>query len=372
MKKTHSALFAAGFTVVTLALAACGDDVKPPEVPQTPIAEDASPPPPPPPDPVDAGPPAPPPKPSMKDMQSQAMQAALDGLNGHDPAKFASVYSDGAVIKVAGANEITGRDAIQANMQEWFETFTKIKLGFSRVWTKDNVVVLEWVINGTHSGQLFGVKGTEQPIGHNGLSIVWFDDDGKVKEEHRFGELGVVMAQIGASKDKARPIPTVPATAELTEASSSDDQKLLDSAKAVQAAVLSTKKDDFLNLVSDDVEYDGILSINTVKGKKDAATLFTTLHTAFPDMAFQTQNAWVFGNYTITEYTMTGTQKGKLGTLPASKKPVNVHLVDIYKWKDGKIVRGWTYQNSLELMSQVKDITVPVVTPPPGATAPKK
>lgn len=351
---------------------ACGEDpaAKPPEVPQQPVLDAA--PPPPPPEPVDASPPPPPPKPAMKDLQAQAMQAALDGLNSHDAKKFASIYADGAVIKVAGANEVTGRPAIEANMQEWFTTFTKIKLGFSRVWTNGNVVVLEWVINGTHSGQLFGVKGTEQPIGHNGLSIVWFDDDGKVKEEHRYGELGVVMTQIGATKEKPRPIPTVPATAELTEGQEADTAKAQASAKAAHAALVSNKPEDFGSLVTDDVEYDGILSINTVKGKKDAGGLFTTLRTAFPDMAFKDEKVWGFGDYAIVEYTMTGTQKGKLGTFAASKRPVNVHLVDVYKMKDGKIARGWTYQNSLELMGQINEVKVPMVTPPKTSAAPAK
>lgn len=371
--KTSRVLGVLALSILVSAVAACGDENPPPKVPETVV--DAAPPPPPPPtaEVVDASPPPPPPKPSMKDMQSQAMQAALDGLNSHDAAKFASVYADDAVIKVAGANEVSGKDAIQANMQEWFTTFTKIKLGFSRVWTNGNVVVLEWVINGTHSGQLFGVKGTEQPIGHNGLSIVWFNDDGKVKEEHRYGELGVVMTQIGATKEKPRPIPTVPATAELTEGTDADNAKVQAPAKAAHAALVSNKPEDFGNMVTDEVEYDGILSVGTVKGKKDAGALFTTLRTAFPDMAFKDEKVWGFGDYAIVEYTMTGTQKGKLGTFAASKRPVNVHLVDVYKMKDGKIARGWTYQNSLELMSQINEVKVPMVTPPktPAATPAK-
>jgi steroid delta-isomerase-like uncharacterized protein len=374
MKTTH--VF--GFVGIAFLLAACGPEEPGPQPPPPPPPASTPPPPPPPPTDTTPPPPPPPPKLSMKDMQAAAMQAALDGLNNHDAKKFASVYGDNATIKVAGLQQLDGRDAIQNNMQEWFDTFSKIKLGFSRVWEKGNVVALEWVINGTHTGQLFGVKGTEQPIGHYGLSIVWFDDDGKVKEEHRYGELGVVMTQIGAAKEKPRPIPTVPATAELIEGKDSDDAKVLDAAKAVHPALAANKKDDFMNLLSDDVEYDGILSVNTVKGKKDAKGLFDTLRTAFPDMSFQDQNAWSFGDNAIVEYTMSGTQKGKLGTLPASKKPVNVHLVDIYKMKDGKIVRAWTYQNSLELYDQVKEVNVPVVTPPktggaaPATPPPKK
>ena len=132
---------------------------------------------------------------------------ALQGLNGHDPKMFASVYADDAIISVAGLNEVNGRAAVEQNMAEWFETFSKAKLGFSRVWVKGHTMVLEWVINGTHHGELFGVKGTEQPIGHYGLSIVHFNNDGKVEREDRYGELGAVMTQVGAAGAKAEAPP---------------------------------------------------------------------------------------------------------------------------------------------------------------------
>ena len=42
--------------------------------------------------------------------------------------------------------------------------------------------MLEWVINGKHHGELFGVKGTEQPIGHYGLSIVHYEQRGQGRD----------------------------------------------------------------------------------------------------------------------------------------------------------------------------------------------
>ena len=94
-------------------------------------------------------------------------------------------------------------------------------------------MVLEWVINGTHHGELFGVKGTEQPIGHYGLSVVSFNADGKVVRENRYGELGSVMTQVGAAGAKARPrpIPEVP-TAPETMVAKGDEDKNVDVAKA--------------------------------------------------------------------------------------------------------------------------------------------
>ncbi len=228
--------------------------------------------------------PAPPaPKPSLAEMQKAGLATALKGLNAHDPKMFASVYADDAVIDVAGLNEIRGRDGIAQNMGEWFEVFSKAKLGFSRVWVKGDTMALEWVINGTHHGELFGVKGTEQPIGHYGFSIVQFNADGKVIHESRYGELGSVMTQVGAAgaKAKPRPIPEVPAAPEMIVARG-DEDKNLEIGKATLKALEDKKVDAFTGALTDDVEQDGVFHLETSKGKDGAKKFYKGFTTAFP------------------------------------------------------------------------------------------
>ena len=334
--------------VSLLSLAACGED-PPPVVPQAPPV--AAPPPPPTVEPVKETPP--PPKPLLAEMQKSGLVTALQGLNSHDPKMFSTVYADNAVISVAGLNEVNGRDAIAQNMAEWFETFSKAKLGFSRVWVKEDVMVLEWVINGTHHGELFGVKGTEQPIGHYGLSIVQFNADGKVTRENRYGELGTVMTQVGTgAKAKPRPIPDVPAAPE-TLIAKGDEGKNVDVAKAALTALENKKEADFTNVLTDDVEQDGVFHLETSKGKDGAKKFFKAFTTAFPDAKFEITKALAVGDYAIVESTLKGTHKGVLGALQPTKKPIAVHLVDVFKMKDGKIARAWTYQNSLEMQQQL-------------------
>jgi steroid delta-isomerase-like uncharacterized protein len=237
------------------------------------------------------------------------------------------------------------------------------------VWIKGDVLVLEWVINGTHSGDLFGVKGKENPIGHYGLSLVWFDENGKVKRENRYGELGAVLTQADG-KQKAKEIPTVPAAAEMIPAKGSpEEDKLLEAAKGLHAAVEKKSEADFLALVSDDFVYEGVVGFDQIKGKADTKKFFGGLTKAFPDIKFSPSAAWAIGDYVIVEYQMSGTHKAALGTVPASKKPVNVHLVDVAQIKDGKVQRAWTYQNSVEFLSQVGQVNVAVVNPTAAAPA---
>ncbi len=364
----------AALLVSLVSLVGCGgEEAKPPETPKAPVAAT----PPPPPAPAETAKPAPPPKPSLAEMQKIGLMTALEGLNGHDPKKFASVYADNAVVSVAGLNEVQGRDAIAANMAEWFETFKDVKLGFSRVWVKGDQMVLEWVINGKHHGELFGVKGTEQPIGHYGLSIVSFDQDGKVAREHRYGELGAVMSQIGGKGAKAapaRPIPPVPEKPETIAAKGTpEEEKNLEAVKTLFGALESRKEADFLAAVSDDIEHDGLLHLDTGKGKGEAKKFFQGFTKAFPDAKFEMTKAHAIGEYAIVESTMKGTQKGPLGAIAATKKPVAIHLVDVVRVKDGKVARVWTYQNSVELQQQLGlfDIAASGNIPASQATAPK-
>jgi steroid delta-isomerase-like uncharacterized protein len=365
--------------------AACGED-PPPVVPTPPPVVTA----PPPPTVEPVATPAPAPK-SLAEMQKIGLGTALQGLNGHDPKMFASVYADNAVISVAGLNEVNGREAIAQNMAEWFEVFSKAKLGFSRVWVKGDTMVLEWVINGTHHGELFGVKGTEQPIGHYGLSVVTFTPDGKVAREERYGELGSVMTQVGAAgvKAKARPIPEVPAAPE-TIVARGDEEKNVEIAKAALTALENKKEEAFTAVLTDDIEQDGVFHLETSKGKEGAKKFYKSFTTAFPDAKFEVTKAIAIGDYAIVESTLKGTHKGPLGTIQPTKKPIAVHLVDIFKIKDGKVARAWTYQNSLEMQQQLGLFSVtagnvpasqagPAVTPakpttpaaPAAAPAPK-
>lgn len=343
------------FALATLSPAlGCGGEEPKPVAPQA-----AEPPPPPP--PTETAKPEPP-KPSLAELEKQALGDAVKALNTQNAKGFASVYAEDGVVSVAGLNELNGRTAIEQNMAEWFETFKDVKLGFSRVWVKGDTLVLEWVINGKHHGELFGVKGTEQPIGHYGLSVVTVSPDGKVVSEHRYGELGTVMTQVAGAgaKAKARPIPSIPAAPETFVAGGGDEEKNVEVAKGVLASLEGGKKEaDFTGRLSDDVEQDGLFHLEMAKGKDGAKKFFKSFTTAFPDAKFETTKTVAVGDYVIAESVLKATHKGALGTIQPTKKPISVHLVDIFKIKDGKVVRAWTYQNSLEMQQQLGLFNIP-------------
>jgi len=341
-----------------LSLICCGGEEPPPQPPPSPPPAAAAP------DPLAVPTPAaeaptPAPKTPLADLQKVTLASAAVALNGHDAAKLAGCYTDDAVIRAAGLNDVTGHAAIARNMQEWFDTFSNVKVGFRRAWVQNDVIVLEWVLGGTYTGDLFGVKGKEQPIGHLGLSVLWFDGNGRVKEEHRYGDLGTVMQQV--TKKNAPPLPTMPSTTEtIVGTGSADETARLDVAKGLYAAIQSKSEADFLGRLADDVEYEGHLG--KVKGKAEAKKFFQTFTKAFPDARFDVANAWAAGDYAIVEYTLSGTHKGTILGIAPTSRPIQVHAVDVVKIADGKVARAATYSNGLELMNQLG--TVPKIVPP--------
>jgi hypothetical protein len=97
---------------------------------------------------------------------------------------------------------------------------------------------------------------------------------------------------------------------------------------------------------------------------------------AFPDAKLEGKNVWGFGNFIVAEAVMTGTQKGDLPGIKATKKPVTLHSVDIFEVKDGKLVSGVSYANGLQMAMQlglVKDPAAkPAAAPAKPAAAPAK
>jgi steroid delta-isomerase-like uncharacterized protein len=361
-----------GLAVVVLAVAigACGgDEAKPqPVVPATPV-QPVTPPP-----VVEAPKEEPKPAPTMAELQKQTHAGLAMAMNAHDAKKTASFYTENAVIKMAGMPDVTGRDAIAAMWQMNWDMASNAKAGANRIFVKGDVVVVEFAWAGTHSGNMGPIKATEKPIGAQGVDIMWFAVDGLIKEQHTYMDMGTIMSQIGASKQKGRAVPTVPSAmpAVAVATGSAEETKNVDAATKMFAAFEKKSADDFMGGASDDITWDDMTQPETMKGKAAGKKYFAAMTTAFPDVKSTTTNAWGVGDVVIAEGTLSGTQKGAFFGIPATKKPINLHGVDIMQFKDGKIVAGRSYGNGAEMAMQLGLMPAPGAAKDANAkTAPK-
>lgn len=358
----------AALTLSTLALAACGGaqpaPQAPPPAPPPAAAASAAP------APADTTPP-PPAKPSLAELVPQTMKGIGDAFNAHDAKKVASFYSEDCVIQAYGTQdrEGHGRDDVAKATQFVLDGFSDIKSAPQRVWMKGNVVIAEIAWAGTNSADFIGIKASKKPAGQLRLHVMWFNDDGLIKEQHEYGDTSGLMQQLKGAKG-APPVPVVPTNPpEMHVAKGTpDEDKLADMGKGMDDIFSKDDPKGVAAGLADDADYWlNYVSKGATKGKKDLTNELTTWFKAFPDQKWTVTNAWGIDGYLIEEHTMSGTQKGPMGPVAASNKPVaNWHFAEIIQpTADGKMQHGWGYANLLEALAQTGAFK------PPAAVAAK-
>jgi ketosteroid isomerase-like protein len=359
-------------TVATVfAFAACGGEEPAPQAP---------PPPPPPPPTASAtataepAPPAPP-KPSLADLIPQTLKGMDDAFNAHDAKKFAGYHTEDVLVVDYGASGAHSRGDAETFFQGLFDAFPDIKSASPRVWIKGNVAVWEVAWTGTMSSDFMGMKATKKSVGGLRVNVGWFNDDGLVKELHTYADGAGVMAQM-QGKPSAPPVPllpTNPADVHVAKGTPEED-KLVDWQKSFDETF---NKDDVkaaAALHADDCEvWVGPFGKPAMKGQKEATKALTDWFKTFPDQKWTASNSWGIDGFSISEKTMTGTQKGKLGPLPASNKPVSWHWLEIVQPNaDGKVAHAWLYANMVELMMETGALKEPKAAAPKKAGADPK
>jgi len=358
----------AALTMTTLALAACGGEAPPPAPPPPPPpppAQTASAPP-----PADTTPP-PPPKPSLAELMPQTLKGIGDAFNAHDAQKMASYFTDDAADFAYGEGEMHGRADIQKALSDMFGTFGDAKSAATRVWIKGNVAIAELVWSGTMTGDMMGMKATKKPVGETRLHVMWFNDDGLVKEIHEYGDGAGLMAQMKGQKG-APAVPTLPTNPPEVHVAKGtpDEDKLVDWVKGTDDAF---NKDDIKAVgaeLADDADYWlNFTGMPATKGKKALTKELSSFLKSFPDQKWTTSNAWGIDGFAIIEHSMSGTFKGPLGPVHPTRKQVSAwHAVDIMQpTADGKIQHGWGYMNVVEMMEEAGAMKHPGEKPAPAA-----
>jgi len=92
---------------------------------------------------------------------------------------------------------------------------------------------------------------------------------------------------------------------------------------------------------------------HTGKGLDDLTASLKEMITAMPDFRV-TVDLMVAEEDTVVAYlTMTGTNTGPFGNMPASNKPVKINGIDIVRIKDGKATERWGVFEDLSMMTQM-------------------
>jgi steroid delta-isomerase-like uncharacterized protein len=350
-------------TIISLTLAilaaACGEEQTPPAAVPTPPPAPAPAPvdtTPPPPAPTAAAAPTPPPKPSMADMFTALVTGYPASFN--DATKVGAMYAPDATLTIPGAPDVKGREAIQAFHQQFLDAQTNLKLTPTRGWEKGNMLAVEWVLTGQQAKDWNGMPASDKPWGITGGTVFWLNDDGTIAKEHRYWDLGTYVAQVTGRKG-ARAIPTPSGSFELhTAKGEATEDKNVGLAKSTDRIFEQADVGGFLGMLADDVTYDDVSSPGPMTGKDGAKKFFVAFTKAFPGMKNTESNVFGVEDFTVNEYQMDATQKAALNlgpgmTIPNTKKTISTHTLEVLQWKDGKVIKGWAYDNGMEFMGQL-------------------
>jgi ketosteroid isomerase-like protein len=207
-------------------------------------------------------------------------------------------------------------------------------------------------MTGTHTGDFMGNAATGKKIGGRYFSLMSFNDDGLISKEHLYHDHAAMLGHLGKGDPKLhhRNVENIPTM--VLEQISPGDNALEAKNEAAARTWLGTfeKKDDktYVAGIADDVTHADYTRAEDVKGKDAAKKAFGELLKTFPDIKMTPTNVVAIGEYVIAEVEMSGTMKGDLGSVKSSGKAGTVHIVDVLRYKDGKIAWAGRWGSRLE------------------------
>ncbi len=278
------------------------------------------------------------------EQQTKWIRAFADAFNAHDADALARGYSMEGSTKWGEYKSLFADDPAA-------------KVAITRSWHVGEVALFEFVRGGT--SEAAGKK----PYGYVGATLLWFDRAGQVTEEATYFDELAVEVQLGtakppASKVEVRPLRAVPpysGTWEQHRASgSAEEAKLLGVRDHLYAKLTASAEQDFLAMMTDDVELFAYDEPQDAKGKKAIADVFKGWKVMFSDIKVEAEHSWACDGFAIFEGTFSGKHTGPWGPIKGTNREFKNHFVDVTRIdKDGKVDRMWTYSNNAELLSQI-------------------
>lgn len=93
-----------------------------------------------------------------------------------------------------------------------------------------------------------------------------------------------------------------------------------------------------------------------IQGLRDALNVFRT---GFPDIEIVNEDVIAEGNKVVARSVARGTHTGPLLGIPPTGKPAQIHAIDIWTVKNGKLAEAWHVEELLQMMMQLGVVSAP-------------
>jgi len=89
------------------------------------------------------------------------------------------------------------------------------------------------------------------------------------------------------------------------------------------------------------------------KGSDDLKASFKDFFTGYPDIQVKTNFMIAEGDTVMAHVSLTGTNSGAFGNMPATNKQINIDGIDVIVLKDGKATERWGFFDTQKMMQQL-------------------
>lgn len=117
--------------------------------------------------------------------------------NQKDMEKLSSITTQNFTRNLNGIDVVNTELEMQAHMNVFFRAFPDLILTMDDTFIKDSVVFTHWEVDGTNTGIFAEAPATGKKIKISGLSLIYFNKEGKIyKENVCYNELDLLQ-QLG-------------------------------------------------------------------------------------------------------------------------------------------------------------------------------
>lgn len=127
-----------------------------------------------------------------------SLDAFIDkGWNEKDLSIVSNYFSDVFIRNVNNVKLASDRKELAAHMQVYFTGFPDLKIEINDIISEGDQIYLSWTLNGTNTGQFGDLSATGKKIKISGMSLIHFNEEGKIIHEEVFYNELSLLQQMG-------------------------------------------------------------------------------------------------------------------------------------------------------------------------------
>jgi steroid delta-isomerase-like uncharacterized protein len=117
--------------------------------------------------------------------------------SSHDLDRVASLFTDDCIYEDVTMNVVNrGKDQLKAFGAAFFAALPDFRIELTEFFTSGDRGSMEWVMSGTHRGDLPGIPATGEPVSLRGCTICELRG-GKIRRNSDYWDMATFLKQIG-------------------------------------------------------------------------------------------------------------------------------------------------------------------------------